>query len=203
MKAKAPKGYWRVFPQEEGAFECLRHAVATATQIDPNDLPVSGTFLGDQLERFNTQLRAKHRLQLVEEPADWRPEDPREPWVACVKTRHEWQHAVVAVGNSLFFDPDEHFKALPLARIASALRIERLDLSELSFDEIADLALTLVVKPSIEGREVMARARMLMELDELSFQEALPLAYLDVDLPDVRQLLRKGSTPEQAVRILA
>lgn len=100
-----PKGYWRVFPQEEGAWQCLRHATATALQIHPNELPVSGTFLGDQLEQFNAKLRAKQLVQLVEEPADWRPDDETEPWIACLRTRHEWQHAVVAVGNRLFFDP--------------------------------------------------------------------------------------------------
>ena|SRR5436190_4919245 len=201
MKTK-PR-YWRVFPQEDGAWECLRHAVATATQIDPNELPVSGTVLGNQLERFNVQLRAKHRMQLVEEPADWRPDNEAEPWIACLRTRHEWQHAVVAVGDRLFYDPDEHYQALPLKKIASALRIEHLQLSALEPEEILELALSLAVKPSTEGRELMSRARMLVELDELTYSEALPLAYLDVGLPEVRALLGKGSTPEQAVRILA
>lgn len=92
---------------------------------------------------------------------------------------------------------------MPIDRIASALRIERLTLSELSADEILELAVTMVVTPSAEGREVMARAKMLVDLDGLAWNEALPLAYLEAELPAIRSLLRKGSTPGQALRILA
>jgi hypothetical protein len=196
---------WQVFRQEEGLGECLRYAVGTACQIDPNDLPVSGTILGNQAEGFSAQLEARYRLRLVREPADWRPDDEGTTWIASVKTKHGL-HAVCAIGTDrLLCDPDGFYRDLPVSLIDHALRIEPVNLAELTTEEILELAITLTCKPasgSREGRELMERARMLVELDGLSYREAFPLAYLDVDLPEIRALLRKGSTPEQALRIL-